>query len=150
MRNIVLHVFLVAASAAIAVSQMHPTIDGTWYMDKARSHYPAESATEVIRQQGAQIEITLNESPSHPGNPMQLHLSADGKPVVSVVGPNKFTSRSHWEGSKLVTFVEGDRGQHMTETREVSSNGTTLTVTGYHQDDLNKPYYVRVMTKRNP
>jgi hypothetical protein len=120
-------------------------------MDKAHSQYPAESATEVIQQHGEAIDITLTEkSPGHPNTPMQLHLRADGKPTISTVGPNKFTSTTHWEGGKLVTFVEGDRGQHMTEIRQLSPDGSTLTVNGYHQDELTKPYYVRVMTKNKP
>ncbi|HXX16947.1 MAG TPA: hypothetical protein VEJ47_18750 [Candidatus Eremiobacteraceae bacterium] len=47
-----------------------------------------------------------------------------------------------------MTFVEGDRGQHMTETRQLSADGNTLTVTGYHQDELTKPYYVQVLTRK--
>jgi hypothetical protein len=86
----------------------------------------------------------------HPSPSTQIHLTTDGKPTTSTVGPNKFVSTSHWEKEKLVTFVEGDRGQHMTETRELSSDGNILTVTGYHQDELKKPYYVRVMTKNKP
>ena len=150
MRKTLFVIFVFAAMAAIAAAQAHPTLDGTWYMDKARSHYPAQSAIETIHQKDQVIDITVDETPGRPGNPMQLHLSADSKPMVSTVGPNKFTSKTHWEGSKLVTFVEGDRGQHMTETRELSSDGSTLTVTGYHQDELTKPYYVRVMTKNMP
>ncbi len=81
---------------------------------------------------------------------MQIHLTTDGKPTTNTIGPNTFKSTTHWEDGKLVTFVEGDRGQHMTETRELSPDGNTLTVTGYHQDELKKPYYVRVMVKSRP
>ena len=52
-------------------------------------------------------------------------------------------------GGELVTFVEGDRG-HMTDIRQLSPDGKTLTVTGYHRDELVKPYYIRVMTKIRP
>ena len=109
----------------------------------------AESATEVIHQRGAVIDISFTGKwPGHPNAPMQLRLTADGKPTRSTVGPNTFTSTTHWVDGKLVTFVEGDRGQHLTEIRELSPDGNTLTVTGYHQDELKKPYYVRVMTRR--
>lgn len=77
---------------------------------------------------------------------MQIHLTTDSKPTVNTtVAGNKFTSTTDWDGNKLVTFVQGDRGQHMAETPELSSDGKQLTVTGYHQDELTKPYYVRVM-----
>ena len=141
---------IVVAIATMAIAKDHPTLGGTWYLDKAHSQYPAESATEVITQHDDVVDITVTEKPSHFNGPMQLHLTTDGKPTTNTVGPNKFTSTTHWEGSKLVTYVEGDRGQHMTETREVSPDGGTLTVTGYHQDELKKPYYVRIMTKNKP
>jgi len=117
-------------------------------MAKDQGQYPAESATEVICLQGDTLDITFTEKwQGHSNAPMQLHLTADGKPIINTVGPNKFTATTHWDGSKLVTFVQGDRGQHMTEVRQLSSDGKTLTVTGYHQDGLQKPYYVRLMTK---
>lgn len=151
MRNLAFPLLIVSVLVMAAAAQNHPRLEGTWHMDKAHSQYPAESATEVIHQNGDAIEITFTEQwPGHPNTPMQLRLSADGKPMVSTVGPNKFNSRTHWEEGKLVTFVEGDRGQHMTEIRQVSRDGSTLTVTGYHQDELKKPYYVRVMTKSKP
>ena len=131
-----------------AAAQEHPKLDGTWVMVKAESQYPAESATETIRQQGDALDITFTEKWSgHSNAPMRLRLTTNGKPSTSTVGPNKFTSTTHWDGNKLVTFVEGDRGQHMTEVRQLSPDGNTLTVIGYHQDELKKPYYVRVMTR---
>ena len=142
---------IVVAIATSAVAQDHPKLAGTWYLGKTRSQYPAQSATEAITQHDNVVDIIFTEEwPGHSNAPMQLHLTTDGKPTTNTVGPNKFTSTTHWEGSKLVTFVEGDRGQHMTETREVSPDGSTLTVTGYHQDELKKPYYVRTMTKNKP
>ena len=151
MRGVLFVAVVVAGTSILAVAQKHPSFEGTWNMDKVHSQYPAQSATELIHQQGQLIDVTITEkSPGHPNSPMQLHLSTDGKPVVSTVGPNKFTSMTHWEGDKLVTFVEGDRGQHMTETRQLSPDGKTLTVTGYHQDDQTNPYYVRVMVRSEP
>lgn len=140
-----------AALLAVAAAQSHPSFEGTWYMDKVHSQYPAESVTEVIQEHGEAIDITITEKRrEQPTTPMQLHLTIDGKPTTSTVGPNKFTATTHWEEGKLVTFVEGERGQHMIETRQLSSDGKTLTVTGFHQDELKKPYYVRVMTRNNP
>jgi hypothetical protein len=131
--------------------QSHPNLEGVWHMDKARSQYPAESATEVIHQHGAVVDISFTEKgPGRPYSPMQIHLTTDGKPTINTMAGNKFTSTTHWEHTKLVTFVEGDRGQHMTEIRELSSDGKNLTVTGYHQDELTKPYYVRVMVRSEP
>lgn len=142
---------IVVAASLTAVAQAPSNLQGTWYLDKARSHYPAESATEVIVQHDNVVDITLADQwPGHSNAPMHLHLTTDGKPATNTVGPNKFTSTTHWDGNKLVTYVEGDRGQHMTETREVSPDGSTLTVTGYHQDELKKPYYVRIMTRNKP
>ena len=150
MRNLAF-VMVALGSVLVAAAQTHPNLEGTWRMDKSRSRYPAESATEVIHQQGVAVDVTLSEEwPGHRNPLTQLHLTTDGKPTINTVGPNKFTSTTHWDHSKLVTFVQGDRGQHMTETRELSSGGKELTVTGYHQDELSKPYYVRVMMRSQP
>lgn len=150
MRHTILSL-LMTSLLIMAADKSHPNLQGTWYLDKAHSQYPAESATEVIQQNGDLVDITLKEEwAGGPSTPMQIRLRTDGKPTTNTVGPNKFTSTTHWEDGKLVTFVEGDRGQHMTETREVSPDGKTLTVTGYHQDELKKPHYVRVMTKTKP
>ena len=148
MRKVVFVALVVAGTFVLAAAQTHPSLEGTWNMDKARSQYPAESATEVIHQHGEMLDISLTEKRSgHPNSPMEIRLTTDGKPTINTVARNKFTSTTHWEHGKLVTFIEGDRGQHMTEVRELSSDGKTLTVTGYHQDELTKPYYVRVMVR---
>jgi hypothetical protein len=151
MRSIAFIALTLIAAAGLTTAQTHPNLEGTWQMDKARSQYPAESATEVIHQHGDVFDISFTEkAPGRPDKPMQIHLTADGKPTINMVAGNKFTSTTHWEHTKLVTFIEGDRGQHMTEMRELSSDGKQLTVTGYHQDELTKPYYVRVMVRSEP
>ena len=147
MRKSLLAALVALGMLVPAVAQNHPSLDGTYKMVKSQSQYPAESATETIHQHGNAIDITLTEQPAHSNAPIQLYLTTDGKPATNTVGTNKFTSTTHWDGSKLVTFVEGDHGQHMTEVRELSPDGNTLTVTGYHQDELKKPYYVRVMAR---
>ena len=82
--------FVFAALATLgmvipAVPQVRPSLDGTWSMVKDRSQYPAESATEVIHQRGAVIDISFTEKwPGHPNAPMQLHLTADGKPTTAL------------------------------------------------------------------
>jgi len=155
MRNSAL-LALVAGALAFTVAQVHETqtptdLSGSWQMDKAHSQYPAEGALETIQQHDGVIDIIVIETWSGRARPpMHLHLTADGKPATSMVGGNRFTSTTHWEKGKLVTLVEDGRGQHMTETRELSSDGNTLTVTGYHQDELAKPHYVRVMKKAAP
>lgn len=148
MRSFVLVAVVSLGLLIPAGAQTHPGLDGTWTMVKSRSQYPAAAATEVIHQQGEAVDITFSEkSPGHSTDPMQMHLTTDNKPSVNTIRGNKFTSTTHWEGAKLVTFVQGDRGQHMTETRELSADGKELTVTGFHQDELTKPYYVRVMVR---
>lgn len=151
MRKVILVVPLLVGALLTAAPKTHPSFEGSWRMDKARSQYPAESASAIIHQHDEVLDITLTEKTAgHANGPMQIHLTTDGRPTTNTVAGNKFTSTTHWEHEKLVTFVEGDRGQHMTETRELSSDGKTLTVTGYHQDELTKPYYVRVMVRGEP
>ncbi len=149
MRSSAFAALSIAGVLTFAAAQTRSSLNGSWYMDKSRSQYPAESATEVIEERGNTIDIVLTENlPGRQSTPMPLHLRTDGEPAISTVGSNKFTSTTHWENDKLVTFVQGDRGQHMTEVRQLSPDGNTLTVTGYHQDELTKPYYVRVMTRK--
>jgi len=148
MRNIACLAVAIVGVSMAAAAQSQPNLDGKWRMDKARSQYPAESATEVMHQHHDVVDISFTETwPGRPNRPMQIHLTTDGKPTVNTIGGNKFTSTTHWDHGKLVTFVQGDRGQHMTEIRELSPDGKELTVTGYHQDELTKPYYVRVMVR---
>ena len=153
MRNPALIAFVVVLALALAVAQTPQTqssrnLAGSWQMDKAHSQYPAEGALETIQQHDGVIDIIVIETWSGRARPpMHLRLTTDGKPATNMVGGNTFTSTTRWEEGKLVTFVEDGRGQHMTETRELSSDGSTLTVTGYHQDELVKPRYVRVMKK---
>jgi len=148
MRNTAFAALLAIAALTLAAAQTYPNLAGTWQMNKARSQYPAESAIEVIHQHTGTVDISFTEtSPARPSAPMQIHLTTDGKPTINKIGGNQFTATTHWDHGKLVTFVEGDRGQHMTEIREISSDGKTLTVTGFHQDELTKPYYVRVMVR---
>ena len=148
MRKMILVAPLLAGTVVTAVAQTHPNFEGTWRLDKARSQYPGESAAEVIHQHGEVLDISITEKAAgHTNGPMQIHLTTGGQPTTNTVAGNKFTSTTHWEHDKLVTFVEGDGGQHMTETRELSSDGKTLTVTGCHQDELTKPYYFRVMVR---
>lgn len=150
MRNLFFAVVVIVGAFTLAAPK-HPNFEGTWNMDKARSQYPAESATEVIHQHEDVFDITITEKwQGHSNSPMQIHLTTDGKPTINTIAGNKFTSTTHWDQNKLVTFVEGDRGQHMTEVRELSPDGKDLTVTGYHQDELTKPYYVRVMVRSQP
>ncbi|HXX16946.1 MAG TPA: hypothetical protein VEJ47_18745 [Candidatus Eremiobacteraceae bacterium] len=93
-RLVVLTIFLAGFTVA---AQTHPSLEGTWVMDKARSQYPAESLIEIIHQHGDAIDIsTTEQSPGHANPPMQLHLTTDGKPATNTVGPNTFISRSHW------------------------------------------------------
>ena len=146
MRNL-LFLAIVVVSAFTLAARTHPDLEGTWHMDKARSQYPGESVTEVIHQHGKVVDITITETRRGTRTVMQIHLTTDGKPTINTIGRNRFTSTTHWDHSKLVTFVKGDRSQHMTEIRELSSEGKSLTVTGYHQDDLRKPYYVRAMVR---
>jgi len=148
MRRFAFFSSVIVTVSTLAGAQTQPSLEGSWLLDKTRSHYPAQSATEVIHQHGPAVDISFREtSPGRPDIAFDLHLTTDAKPTTNTVGANKFTSTTHWDGNRLVTFVEGDRGQHMTETRELSADGSVLTVTGYHQDELTKPYYVRVMVK---
>ncbi len=147
MRNL-LFVALAAAGACALAAQTRADLEGTWRMDKVRSQYPAESATEVIHQHGDAVDITITEKQhGHWNSPMQIHLTTDGKPGFNTIGGNRFTSTTHWDHGRLLTFIEGERNQHMTEIRELSADGRLLTVTGYHQDELRKPYYVRIMVR---
>lgn len=148
MKNVASIMVLILIVCTVAGAQTHPNLEGTWRMDKSHSQYPAESAIEVIHQHGDVVDISLTENaPGRPNSPMDIHLTTDGKPSTSIVRGNKFISTTHWGRGRLVTFVQGDRGQHMTEIRELSPDGKRLTVTGYHQDELTKPYYVRVMVR---
>ena len=77
MRKTFFAAVIVVAVALIAVAQGHSKIQGTWYLDKVHSHYPAEYATEVITQHDNVVDISLTEEwPGHPNAPMKLHLNS--------------------------------------------------------------------------
>lgn len=67
MRNITFTLLSVSVSVLAVAAQNHPSLEGTWQMDKAHSQYPADAATEVIHQAGDEIEIAFTEKwPGHP------------------------------------------------------------------------------------
>lgn len=61
MRNVALLAVVVVTILMLAPAQSQANFEGTWRMDKTRSQYPAEPATEVIHPHGDVIDISFSE-----------------------------------------------------------------------------------------
>jgi hypothetical protein len=74
------------------------------------------------------------------------HTTDDHENLNEING-NEFRSKSHWDGTKLITTVTGDRGMRMVEVRSVSGDGKTQTVESYMGEVRGSPQMKRVMQK---
>ena len=139
----------VAAAVALWVAGAHaeqtPSFAGTWRVDVERST-PTAGGGRYFEQDAALAEMRLEISQTPGEVVIERHvgdrtgrtvLKLDGSETIAE-GPRggRFTARSRWEGPRLITegqqHRQGPEGQvtvEMTEVRELSPDGRTLTVT---------------------
>jgi hypothetical protein len=116
---------------------------GHWELDKAKSDLggapPVNTILEVIDQDGSTIVITTTYVSPRGSMKRVAKLTTDGAANINMVTGHEVTTRTHWDGGSLVTVVRDPRGLQLTETRALSRDGKTMTVSidsGFHKQRL--------------
>ncbi len=137
----------VVALPAMAIAQT-PDFTGKWTQDMEKSDPPMGGGRGPGGPQSLTItqtaaEITLERQT--PNGVMKTVYKLDGSPSVNAMGRGgEVTSKSAWEGGKLVTKYSRTMGQttvEVTETRSLEADGTMTVVTvtkGGPQGDMTR------------
>lgn len=149
MLNRRLFVISLATTAALWPQVTKPNLSGHWVMNAAKStgRNPKTCRETVDHKDPALTITTVSEDPRGQSKSF-LKLTTDGQDAVNEVNGNEFHSKSHWEGTKLVTVVTGDRGLTMTEIRTLSADGKTQTVESFMGPTRATPMSTRLMEKQ--
>ena len=136
----------VVALPAMAFAQT-PNFSGKWTQDMEKSdppmggRGPAGPQSLTITQTAADITIERET----PNGVMKTVYKLDGSESVNAMGRGgEVTSKSAWEGGKLVTKYSRTMGQttvEVTETRSLEADGTMTVVTvtkGGPQGDMTR------------
>src|SRR4051812_13993608 len=101
--------FTVVAAVSILSLQARPNFSGHWELDKAASDFtksrPVASMTETIDHH--EPSVTVDRVIKFPdGDSHQVwKLRTDGSPQPQVIPEASLSSRSKWDGDRLVTEV---------------------------------------------
>jgi len=137
----------VVALPAMAIAQT-PNFTGKWTQDMEKSDPPMGGGRGPGGPQSLTItqtatEITLERET--PNGVMKTVYKLDGSPSVNAMGRGgEVTSKSAWEGGKLVTSYSRTMGQttvEVTETRSLEADGTMTVVSvtkGGPQGDMTR------------
>jgi hypothetical protein len=110
-----------------------PDFSGSWVLDKDKSDFggmPApESMTEVIEHREPKIVITTTTKQSSSEDRRVVRLTTDGAENSNEFAGHQVKTTTHWNGDKLVTVVQDQGGRQFTETRALSGDRKTQTVT---------------------
>jgi hypothetical protein len=124
----------VVALPAMAIAQT-PNFTGKWTQDMEKSDQPMGGGRGPGGPQSLTItqtatEITLERET--PNGVVKTVYKLDGSPSVNAMGRGgEVTSKSAWEGGKLVTTYSRTTGQttvEVTETRSLEADGTMTVV----------------------
>jgi hypothetical protein len=128
-----------------------PDLSGDWSIDIAHSNYGRmpvpKRYVETIEQKGAALSITSVSEDRNGSARGCLKLTTDDRDNVNEVNGNDFHSKSHWDATKLITTITGDKGLRMIEVRWLSAGGKTQTVETYLGEMRGTPQMVRVMER---
>jgi hypothetical protein len=141
----------IAATAQLPAEEKKPTLSGRWVMDAEHSSYGRmplpKSYVEIIDQRDPVITITTTSEDQRGEMKSFMKLTTDDRENLNEINGNEFRSKSHWDGTKLITAVTGDKGMRMVEVRSVSGDGKTQTVENYMGEVRGTPQMKRVMQK---
>ena len=136
----------VVALPAMATAQT-PNFSGKWIQDMEKSDPPmggrGPAGPQSLTITQTATEITLERET--PNGVMKTVYKLDGSDSVNAMGRGgEVTSKSAWEGGKLVTKYSRTMGQatvEVTETRSLEADGTMTVVTvtkGGPQGDMTR------------
>lgn len=109
-----------------------PSFAGHWELDKAKSDFgngPApDSIVETIDHKEPVLVITTVMKTARGEQDRTVKLTTDDAENSNLLSGHPVTTRTHWDGNKLVTVVKDPRGLQITEIRELSKDGRSQTV----------------------
>ena len=123
---------LLILTALLMAESAKPSFAGRWELDKAKSDFgkgPApDSIVETIDHKEPVLVITTVTKTARGEQNRTVKLTTDDAENSNLLSGQPVTTRSHWDGKKLVTIVKDPRGLQITEIRELSSDGRSQTV----------------------
>lgn len=133
----------------------HPFLGGRWQLEPDKSslgNLPKyEHLVEVIDHQEPRIVITtLSKLPGKAETSLGIQYTTDSKENSTYVGNDKFTSRTKWDGPKLVTVIIGPNGEQMLEMRYLSKDHMYQAIDLYIGRVGAKPDQTRMMRYKGP
>ena len=143
--------WLLAITAAVQLpaKEKKPAFSGRWVMDAEHSSHGRmplpRSYVEVIEQKDPVITIATISEDQRGEMKSFMKLTTDDRENLNEINGNEFRSKSHWDGTKLITTVTGDKGMRMVEVRSVSGDRKTQTVESYMGEVRGTPQMKRVM-----
>lgn len=144
--------FSLLLTASVWSQDRKPDFSGHWTLNTSKTDYgrmPKPRAyTEVIEQKVPTLIINTTSDDGRGESKSFLKLTTDDRDCTNELNGNEFHSKSHWEGSKLVTTVTGDRGLSLVEVRSLSADGKTQTIETYMGQRSGSPAMVRVEDRR--
>lgn len=128
---------------AVAVAQAPVDFSGTWKINMGKSDPPPQGRGGMQQVDQSRIVLTITQTAEtltmvRSGGQMELTTTyyLDGRESTNRMGRGEMTSTSRWDGMKLVTEGSAQMETPMgsmsittTETRELSADGTQMTVT---------------------
>ena len=141
----------IGSAPQLSAEEKKTSISGRWVMDAGHTSYGRmplpKSYVEVIDQKDPVITIATTSEEQRGEMKSFMKLTTDDRENLNEINGNEFRSKSHWDGTKLVTTVTGDRGMRMVEVRSVSDDGKTQIVETYMGEVRGNPQMKRVMRK---
>ena len=134
MKSLITALFVIAATAAVALAADQPDFSGTWKMDPAKSVFgpqpPPTSMTLVIDYKDP--DLSVNQSSTGPDGDQNLlsKYSTDGKETVNNFMGTDVKSKGHWDDKVLVidsSLEPGGMSIKLTSKWSLSDDGKTLT-----------------------
>jgi hypothetical protein len=146
--------FAIASAPQLLAEEKKTNFSGRWVMDAEHSSYGRmplpKSYVEVIDRKDLIVTIATTSEDQRGETKSFVKLTTDDRENLNEINGNEFRSKSHWDGTKLITTITGDRGMRMVEVRSVSSDGKTQTVETYMGELRGTPQMKRVMQKNEP
>jgi hypothetical protein len=125
-----------------------PNFSGHWVLDKTKSDFGAGphplDVTEDIDHQEPKLVITTTTKQADGEDKRSVKYTTDDTENTNLAGGHEMKTKSHWEGSDLVTVVRGDNGLQLREVRKLSKDGRTQTV----ETDFGMGKQTLVLTKK--
>jgi len=162
-----MHLFLLLSavlSFAAPAAQTTPTFSGTWTEDvslrQTTMKPPAGGAKSMIAPDTdlvvVQSAATLTTERKFMTQVIRYVYQLDGKESVNRNGANTQTTKSHWDGKKLVTegtsysvTSQGDSTWIYREVRSIDAKGRMVVETTTTDEAGVKNITVRVFTRKN-